>query len=273
MKFTPESPCKVLVLYPDLLIRAGIVASLRKHVVFDVLESTSLTEAPNFDAFDVVIADYDQAMQLTDPPATQKRSSQGRVLIATDNERAGDIQRAIRSGVQGYILLNGPLSDLVDGVLAVARGSRYLSAKAAQRMADILAHEALTARELEVLALVVAGGSKQGDRSPARHRDRNRQDPHARHLREAPGDFSNPGRPDRVHPWPRRRTRARSVRAALPGILTARVRDSSGRLSASATAPPRAAKGRFSSTHDGPGSAQGPALSMARIWSFPCNAF
>jgi len=163
MNFTPESPCKVLVLYSDMLIRAGIVASLRQHAIFDVLEDASRAEAPAYDAVDVVIADYQQAMRSVDPAslATRAESAQGKVLIVTDNERAVDIERALRAGVPGYVLLGGALSELVEGAATVARGSRYLSTKAIQRMADFLVQESLTARESDVLELVAAGESNK----------------------------------------------------------------------------------------------------------------
>ncbi len=67
----------------------------------------------------------------------------------------------IEAGVHGYLLLGGPLSELVEGVTAAARGQRYLGLTVAQRMADSLTRTALTSRETEVLRLVVAGESNK----------------------------------------------------------------------------------------------------------------
>jgi DNA-binding NarL/FixJ family response regulator len=163
MNFTPTSPCKVLVLHPEPLVRAGIVASLRQHVAFDVHESDAQDESAAPGPIDVVIADYRQAMREVDPSFQAERTSHAlaRTVIVTSSEREGDIQRALRAGVHGYVLLGGPLSELVEGVATVARGTRYLSLAVARRMADSLLHPALTARELEVLERVVAGESNK----------------------------------------------------------------------------------------------------------------
>ena len=82
-----------------------------------------------------------------------------RTLIVTTNDRETDIRRAIEAGIHGYILLGGPLAELIDGVTAVANGQRYLSRSVAQRMADSLTHTSLTSREIQVLSFAAAGES------------------------------------------------------------------------------------------------------------------
>ena len=80
-----------------------------------------------------------------------------RILVLTTNDREVDIRRAIKAGIHGYIILGGPLDELIEGATAVANGLRYVSRSVAQRMADSLTHTPLTSREIEVLSLVVAG--------------------------------------------------------------------------------------------------------------------
>ena len=72
-----------------------------------------------------------------------------------------DIRRAIEAGVHGYILLGGPLAELIEGATTLARGLRYLSRSVAQRMADSLTHTPLTSREIQVLSLVAVGESNK----------------------------------------------------------------------------------------------------------------
>jgi two-component system NarL family response regulator len=64
-------------------------------------------------------------------------------------------------GIHGYVLLGGPLAELIEGVTAVANGLRYLSRVVAQCVADRLTHTSLTSRELQVLSLVAAGESNK----------------------------------------------------------------------------------------------------------------
>ena len=159
----------VLVVQDDPLLCAGLVAALREHnglVVFvDGAEDGDHAAAP----IDVVVADYPNAMRLARPAApADPRLASARILALTSNDREGDIRKAIQAGVHGYVLLGGPLAELLDGVISVARGARYLGQPVAQRMADSLTRAALTSRETEVLGLLVAGES---NKSIARHLD------------------------------------------------------------------------------------------------------
>ena len=79
-----------------------------------------------------------------------------RILVLTTNDREADIRRAIEAGIHGYVMLGGPLDELIEGATAVANGLRYVSRSVAQRMADSLTHTSLTSREIEVLSLVVS---------------------------------------------------------------------------------------------------------------------
>ena len=66
------------------------------------------------------------------------RRTASRILVVTTNDREMDIRRAIEAGICGYVLLGGPLAEVIEGVTAVARGLRHLSRSVAQRMADSL---------------------------------------------------------------------------------------------------------------------------------------
>jgi two-component system NarL family response regulator len=88
--------------------------------------------------------------------------SVARILALTTHDREVEIRRAFEAGVHGYLLLGGPLSELLEGVEAVASGVRFLCRAVAQRMADSLTHATLTSRETEVLQLMASGESNKG---------------------------------------------------------------------------------------------------------------
>jgi len=149
----------VLVMHADPILSAGVVAALRQHPTLEVLVHGVDSLDPLSPPIDVVIADYGNAIRLTD---AAERDSNGlppdtRILALTPNGREVDIRRAIEAGVHGYLLVGGPLNELLDGVTMLAGGSRYMSLSVAQRMADSLTRAALTSRETEVLRLVAAG--------------------------------------------------------------------------------------------------------------------
>lgn len=148
----------ILVMHQDPILCAGLVAALRQAAAFEVFVHAVDTLEPGGPRIDAVVADYDNAMYLAED-ARRRTGPLGaaRILALTANHREAEIRRAIEAGVYGYVLLGGPLQELVDAVKSVATGSRYVSLAVAQRMAESLTRASLTARETEVLRLVATG--------------------------------------------------------------------------------------------------------------------
>jgi len=159
MNFHSPRCFHVLVMHPDPLLSTGLAAALGRHPGFRVFVRAGEPPCPEGTRIDVVLADYDDALRLTDPRVRRALGLPvtSRVLAVTANGREADIRRAIEAGVFGYLLVGGPLQELIDGVTAVARGLRYTSLTVAQRMADSLTRARLTSREVEVLGLVANG--------------------------------------------------------------------------------------------------------------------
>ena len=86
--------------------------------------------------------------------------SSAKVLVLTTYDTDGDIVRAVEAGATGYLLKDPPRAQPVEAVRAAARGETVLAPSVAGRLLSKLRTppaEALTARELEVLASVVRG--------------------------------------------------------------------------------------------------------------------
>jgi DNA-binding NarL/FixJ family response regulator len=72
---------------------------------------------------------------------------------------AGDVmaQRALKAGAQAYVLKGVVWKDLLDTIRAVHAGKKHISPEVAAQLADHVADDTLTAREIEVLRLIAAG--------------------------------------------------------------------------------------------------------------------
>lgn len=151
----------LLVAYPDPLLRAGLMTALGRHGAFETVDGGVDAGIPDRPRIDVVITDYNDAMCLARGALGRDALSEARILAVTTNDREADIRRAIEAGIHGYILLGGPLDELIDGATTVASGLRYVSRRVAQRMADSLTHPALTSREMQVLGRVARGESNK----------------------------------------------------------------------------------------------------------------
>ena len=72
---------------------------------------------------------------------------------------AGDVlaHRALKAGAQAYLLKGLVRKDLLDTIRAVHAGKKRISPEVAAQLADHVADDTLTAREIEVLRLIAAG--------------------------------------------------------------------------------------------------------------------
>lgn len=85
------------------------------------------------------------------------------ILLLCMHARAEYVQQAVWAGANGYVLKESAGAELVAAVRAVHAGKRYLSARIAPRALEDAAGEdpleRLSAREIEVLKLVVEGNT------------------------------------------------------------------------------------------------------------------
>ena len=82
-----------------------------------------------------------------------------RIIALTTFEGDVDIQRAFAAGVKAYVLKSMPPKDLVEIIRSVHAGKKRVPPEVAVLLAEHIADEALTHRELDVL-MHVAGGRR-----------------------------------------------------------------------------------------------------------------
>lgn len=83
-----------------------------------------------------------------------------RVLVLTTYDKDSDVVPAIQAGATGYLLKDSPREDLIRAVRAAHRGESILAPSVANRLMKRIrepGQEALSDREIEVLALIAQG--------------------------------------------------------------------------------------------------------------------
>jgi len=82
---------------------------------------------------------------------------EARVVILTTFEGDVEMQRALEAGARGYLLKTMPPGELVDAIRQVHAGKKRIPPAVAAQLAEHLADEALTPREIEVLRHIAEG--------------------------------------------------------------------------------------------------------------------
>lgn len=162
----PSQRIQVSVAYTDPLVAIGLSTVLSQQVDMEVVEGGAEPARASFGPGGphIVVADYERGLHLAASRTTgrERHAAAPKVLVVTANDREHDVRSALEAGVEGYLELGCNVQDLVSGVRQLARGSRFLSAMAAQRIAASMARSTLTEREQQVLGLVARGKSNKG---------------------------------------------------------------------------------------------------------------
>lgn len=152
------------------IVRAGLNAlfSLEQdiEVVAEASTPDQAVQAAERESPDVVLMDlqFGSAEGSSGVDATRRIRSLDAapyVLVLTNYDSDADILGAVEAGASGYLLKDAPPHELIAAVRAAAAGESALAPVIATRLLNRLRapQVSLSARELEVIALVAAGRS------------------------------------------------------------------------------------------------------------------
>ena len=161
------SPIRILSVDDHQLIRVGIATLLLPESDMEVVgEASNGREAivrfrecrpdvtlmdiqmPEMNGFDAIIAIRDEFRD-------------ARIIVLTTY--AGDVQalRAIKAGAQAYLLKNLLHKDLLQTIRAVHAGRKAITPHVAAQLAEHVADEGLSPKEIDVLRLIAAGNANK----------------------------------------------------------------------------------------------------------------
>ena len=109
---------------------------------------------PDITLLDLRLPDEDGLSALS---AMREIARQARIIILTSSDSDTDILRALRCGASAYVLKSMPREEIIATIRKVHSHGKTISPDVAQRLAEQLGEEHLTARELDVLRLVRDG--------------------------------------------------------------------------------------------------------------------
>src|SRR5229473_2411329 len=162
---TGTSPTVIRVLTVDdhALIREGVAALIANQkdmsLVGEASNGLEAIEQFRLHRPDVTLMDL-QMPEMSGIDAMIAISSEfpgARFIVLTTY--SGDVlaRRALKAGAQAYVLKSLVRKDLPDTIRAVHAGKKCISPEISAQLADHIADDILTAREIEVLGLIAAG--------------------------------------------------------------------------------------------------------------------
>jgi NarL family two-component system response regulator LiaR len=205
---------RVMVVDDHDMVRRGLATMLQVYDDLELAGEAADGEAavgrcaelrPDVVLMDLLLPGLDGAAATA---AVRARCPAVQVLALTSFREDDLVQRAIAAGAIGFLYKNVSADELADAIRAAHAGRPTLASEAmgallrgAQR-APAPGHD-LTAREREVLGLLVAGAEQRRDRRSARGQRLDRQVPRQRHPRQAGGRRAHRGGRPCAPPPPR----------------------------------------------------------------------
>jgi two-component system NarL family response regulator len=158
---------RVLIADDHFVVRMGLAAVIHTQPDMAVVaEATTGKQAvelfrqhrPDVTLMDLRMPEMDGIEAIT---AIRAEFPDSRFIVLTTYDGDEDIYRALQAGARAYLLKDMLRDALVEAIRAVHAGQRRLPAEVANRLAERMNRTELTARELEVLRLIVQGKSNK----------------------------------------------------------------------------------------------------------------
>lgn len=146
------------------------IAEFRKHQPDVTLMDLRLPDQSGIEAMRTIRAEFPDA----------------RIIVLTTFEGDVEIQRALEAGARAYILKSMPPKQLLEVIEQVHAGKKRIPSQVAAHLAEHIADEALTPREIEVLTHL-ANGNRNRDIAEKLFITEETVKVHIKHIREKLG--------------------------------------------------------------------------------------
>ncbi len=158
-----NNPIRILVAEDHLVARVGVTAIVNMQpdmtVVAEAANGQQAIELYRRHLPDVALLDLRMPVMGGTEAAAAIRAEfpQARMIALTTYGGDEDIRRALAAGMQAYLTKDVLHDELLNAVRAVHEGRRYLPPSVAAALAAQMPRPDLSARELQVLELIVRG--------------------------------------------------------------------------------------------------------------------
>ena len=164
---TPADRIRVLIADDHVTVREGLAAIIGRQSDMQVVgEAANGRDAvqlwrehrPHVTLLDLRMPELDGVGAITEIRALEPDA---RIIMLTTFDTDTDVARAVGAGARGYLLKDAQRDELLDSIRKVHAGETVIPSALVAKLAAGMRNDALTARELAVLELLVRGNSNK----------------------------------------------------------------------------------------------------------------
>lgn len=164
---TDPKPIRILAVDDHALLREGIAALLADQQDMKVIaEASNGREAieqfrihnPDITLMDLQMPDTNGIDAMI---AIRSEYPQARFIVLTTYSGDVQVSRALKAGARAFLLKSLLRKELLDTIRAVHAGQKRIPSDLASQLADHIADDFLTTREIEVLRLIASGNANK----------------------------------------------------------------------------------------------------------------
>jgi len=162
-----ENPIRILIVDDHQVVREGLAAIINRQPDMAVIGEASNGQqavelyrqhSPDVSLIDLRMPGMNGVEAIT---AIRIEAPNSRFIVLTTYDGDEDIYRALQAGAQAYLLKDMFREELLEAIRTVHAGQRRIPSAVATRLAERMAGNDLTAREVEVLRLIASGKSNK----------------------------------------------------------------------------------------------------------------
>ncbi len=157
------NPIRVLIVDDHAMVRIGLSEAVRSQrdmeVVAEACDGEEALRCYERTQPDIVLMDY-QMPRMDGVEATSKlreSSADAKVILLSILGGEEDVWRAVKAGVSGYLPKSAPMKEIIAAIRQVHSGDTYYAAEIASKLDHRGKRLDMTAREMDVLKLIVGG--------------------------------------------------------------------------------------------------------------------
>lgn len=170
-------PYRIVLADDHILLRQAIKNSIETvrglKVVGEVSDGLELLEFLETNVPDMIILDISMPRRqgIETAGEVKRRYPQVKIIILTMHKSKFHLSEAITAGVDGYLIKEDALADLVAAIKSIREGKNYFSSRVSRQMMEDMRRkprsrldpggELLSPREIEILTLIADGKSSK----------------------------------------------------------------------------------------------------------------